>query len=72
MALGGRQVKYVAHISSELQKHCFADIIEVPAVVDAKDGFWINKHGVFTRGEDAAMWIPASQILYVTKKINEE
>ncbi len=59
------KLRYIAHISKELQNHCFADIIEIPSLADATDGFWINAHGVFARDDDNMMWIPASQILYV-------
>jgi len=61
--------RYTAHTSAELQKYCFADEIEIPSIVDARDGFWINKYGTFTRGDDCTMWIPASQIVYIKKLV---
>jgi hypothetical protein len=44
--------------------------IDIPSILDATDGFWINKEHKFTRGEDAKYWIPPSQILFVEKLVN--
>jgi len=65
------KLKYRAYISAELQKHCFADVINIPSTNDAQNGFWINKYGGFTRGEDYVMWIPPSQILFL-KRVTDD
>ena len=41
--------------------------VDIPSIADAKDGFWVNEHNEFTRGEDALFWIPPAQIIHVEK-----
>lgn len=42
--------------------------IEIPAITDAKDGFWINAENKFTRDEDADVWVPPAQVISVVKQ----
>ena len=42
------------------------------AVCDVLNGFWINKHGQFTRGSDSVNYVPASQILSIQKVYDNE
>lgn len=37
------------------------------AIWDVEGGFWINDQNQFTKGSDAAWWIPPSAILIVEK-----
>lgn len=40
---------------------------EIPSIVWALEGFWVNKEHEFTQLEDNKYWIPPSQIKLVEK-----
>lgn len=37
---------------------------------DFKDGFWINASKKFTTDNDGFWWIPPSQIIFVSKRLD--
>jgi len=47
--------------------HSGVAYIFVEHVGDAFDGFWINKMGEFTTGEDSYLYVPSSKLEYIQK-----
>ena len=65
--------RYRAILSKALQDAFFDNYIDVPSIEDAKDGFWVDGDGnfsrdnEFSRDEDALTFIMPSQILFIQK-----
>jgi len=46
----------------------FITYCDVDAILEAKNGFWINENFKFTLGSDCKFWVPESRILYIEKR----
>lgn len=47
---------------------CYCFLPSVGDIEYATNGFWLNKHGQFTKSSDAEYYVPASQILCIVKE----